>query len=311
MSGPGLEIRGCRSREELEQVVELCDEAFPKTPREYFERHILKDHTLTLSDTRVLVKGRTIVSSVQVFPRALAWKGQLVGMGGIGNVATLPPEREKGYAGMVLRDAIGYLREKRFSFSLLTTTINPYYERFGYHTIKRRFVVRDLQEARHSAQIRMFNRNQDLARVMEIYEQFNAGRVGPIVRNEDYWRSQLEFCGEERSLFLVYESGDELVGFIRARRDADAVRVLEYACTPGSPGVIPSLFEHVACEAGLNRLHLFTSDSEKVSLSFGESDRVQTDTDLMVNFLDPSLDTEFKEGLQSDYQLTFWLTDLF
>ena len=311
MSGPGVEIRGCRSREELEQVVALCDAAFPKTPREYFERHILNDRTLSLADTRVLVKERAIISSVQVFPRALAWKGKMIGMGGIGNVATLPSERGRGYAGMVLRDALGYLREKEVPFSLLTTTINPYYERFGYRTIKRRIVVRELQSARRHAQIRVFNRDRDLTRVMEIYERFNLGRLGPLVRDGDYWRTQLEFCGEDRSLFLIYESGDELRGFIRARKEADAVQVLEYGCAPNRKEIIPSLFEHLSCAAEMNRLKLFVSEAEKMDLSFGDTDSVRTDTDLMVNILDSGVDSEFKEGLQRDYQLTFWLTDLF
>ena len=136
-------------------------------------------------------------------------------------------------------------------------------------------------------------------------------RLGPLVRDSDYWRSQLDFCGEDRDLFLVYESGEELCGFIRARRESDAVQILEYGCSPNRTEIIQCLFEHLACEAGLNRLRLFVSAAQEMELSWGETEDVRTDTDLMVNFLDPSIDSEFKEALQRDYQLTFWLTDLF
>ncbi|HUI63470.1 MAG TPA: hypothetical protein VL126_01410, partial [Bacteroidota bacterium] len=70
-------------------------------------------------------------------------------------------------------------------------------------------------------------------------------------------------------------------------------------------------FEHLSCAAEMNRLKLFVSEAEKMDLSFGDTDSVRTDTDLMVNILDSGVDSEFKEGLQRDYQLTFWLTDLF
>jgi len=50
-----IEIRGCRNYDELLKVVRLCDAAFEKTPYEYFERHILKDVTLSPEDTRILI----------------------------------------------------------------------------------------------------------------------------------------------------------------------------------------------------------------------------------------------------------------
>src|SRR5271169_312186 len=147
MTDSALEIRGCRSGEELEEVVSLCDAAFPKTSREYFARHVLKDRTLAPADTRVLVKDRKIVSSVQVFPRTMYCRGEKIGFGGIGNVATLPAEREKGYAGSVLRDALEYIRKKKLPVSLLTTTINPYYAKFGFQTIQRHVVQIELPRA--------------------------------------------------------------------------------------------------------------------------------------------------------------------
>ena len=111
-----IEIRGCYSIDELRQVVDLCDAAFPETPREYFDRHILHDGTLALEDTRILVKDGKIVSSVQVFPRTIYAAGKKMNVGGIGNVATLPSERKNGYAGMVMKDSMNHISAKDIQF---------------------------------------------------------------------------------------------------------------------------------------------------------------------------------------------------
>jgi predicted N-acetyltransferase YhbS len=311
MSDSALEMRGCRSREELEEVVSLCDAAFPKTSREYFARHVLKDRTLAPADTRILVKDGKIVSSVQVFPRTMHCRGEKIGFGGIGNVATLPSEREKGYAGRVLRDALEYIRNKKLPVSLLTTTINSYYEKFGFQTIQRHVVLMELPGAGEHPGVRPFDRARDLRGVMELYNRFNTQFIGSLVRDAEYWDSQLEFCDEDKSLFYVCETEGDLRGFVRARKEADHVQVLEYGFAENQQEILPGLLEHLARGAGERRVKLFASDNEWSYLSFGKIDGVRADTDMMVSIIDPDLSPEVRNTLKSDYQLTFWLTDFF
>jgi len=311
MSGSAVEIRGCRTREELEEVVSLCDAAFPKTPREYFARHVLKDRTLAPADTRILVKDGKIISSVQVFPRTMYCRGEKVGFGGIGNVATHPSEREKGYAGSVLRDALEYIRRKKLPVSLLTTTINSYYEKYGFQTIRRHIVEIELPRAGEHPGVRPFDRTRDLLSVMQLYSRFNTRFVGSLVRDAEYWDSQLEFCDEDRSLFYVHETEGELRGFIRAKKETDHVRVLEYGFTGNQQEILPGLFEHLARGAGERRLRVFASDTERPYLSFGNGENVRADTEMMVSIIDPELGPEVRNTLRSNYRLTFWLTDFF
>ena len=78
-----VEIRGCRTRAELERAVDLLDGAFANTEREYFERHVLLDPTLQPEDTRMLIRDGTLLSSVQIFPRMLWLHGRQIPFGGI------------------------------------------------------------------------------------------------------------------------------------------------------------------------------------------------------------------------------------
>ena len=311
MTDSPVELRGCTSRRELEEVVDLCDAAFPKTEKEYFERHVLKDKTLETSDTRVLVRDRKILSSVQVFRRTMYVKGKKLTFGGIGNVATLPAQRGKGYAGMVLQNALNYIKGKKLRMALLSTTINGYYEKFGFTTIKRHLVSIDLPEMQKHPEVRAFDQRRDLNAVMSLYKKYNDKGTGPVVRDSKYWHSQLDFCGEDKDLFFVYEGGGEILGFIRAKRKTDRVHVLEYAFAGHRRKIIRRMFEHLAFAANFPRLEFFTSDREKGYLPFKDPGCFRDDTDMMINPLDAGMDRKVKEALLGDYQLAFWMTDFF
>ena len=311
MSNSRMEIRGCTSLFELEEVVELCDAAFPKTPREYFERHVLKDGTLSRADTRVLLKDGRIVSSVQVFPRTIYILGEKIGMGGIGNVATLPAERNKGYAAMVMRDAIGRIEELNLPISLLTTTINGYYENFGFKTVNRSIGTINMLDGHECPRVRVFDRDCDLEKLTRLYDCYNKDSNGPIVRDAAYWNSQFEFCGEDPGLFFVYDDADGILAYVRAKKEVDKVQVLEHACTEGRDGLLREMFAHLAVRANQPRLELFVSNRERARLASMDFMDSKVDTDMMVRVNKRDLDSDPGKELLREFELTFWLTDFF
>jgi predicted acetyltransferase len=311
MSNPTIEVRGCKSAEELNKVVELCDAAFPKTPIEYFARHVLKDKTLAFDDTRILLKDGKIVSSVQVFPRIInTHKGELQ-FGGIGNVATLPSERNNGYAGILLKDALAYMINKGFPVSMLTTHINSYYEKFGFKTIIRNTAHIDQVEGKLGKEIREFNTAIDLEKVMNLYNEFNNKKLGTIVRDKKYWLSQLDFSGEDKDLFLVYESNDELNGFIRAERKENIIRILEYAFKYGDKTILKKLTENLSFLTGIKVFELFLTKKEEENIDTGFSFSLKIEDDFMICFLFEKLDEEIKDELLKDRNLNFWQSDFF
>lgn len=308
---PQVEIRGCRSRKELQEVVELCDEAFDDTAREYFERHMFKDGTISQEDTRVLVRGGSIVSSVQVFPRTIYMGEKKVRMGGIGNVATLPSERKKGYAEQVMRDAMEFMRQKGFLVSLLTTTINDYYKRFGFQTLNRRLVKTDVIPRQDQSHIEVFDFSRDAAQVMRLYDSDNAKNTGPIVRDADYWRSQIDFCGEDPKLFLVWRDGEEILGYVRGRKETGSTKILEYAFANGREEIPRALFADLAYRAGQPKLDVFVSRTENKRLSLLQSRQSEVDTYFMAAFFGDGIDDRTREGILTHNDFTFWLTDYF
>ncbi len=92
---------------------------------------------------------------------------------------------------------------------------------------------------------------------------------------------------------------------------SDNVQVLEYVSADHREKIIQSLFEHLAFVAYLPKLEFLTSDREKRYLPFVDSSSFRDGTDMMVNLLDDGMNHTVKETLLGNYQLTFWLADLF
>jgi predicted acetyltransferase len=300
-------IRGCRSREELLAVVDLLDRAFEKTPREYFERHVLHDATLSPEDTRVLVRDGEIVSSVQIFPRAMWVQNRKIRFGGIGNVGTNPAVRKRGFASLLMEDALQRIRERGYPLSVLTTDINRYYEKFGYRTVAREVLT--FAEIPGVGDARTFDRARDLEDVMRIYEQYNAGSIGPEARDESYWRTQFDFLGAET--FLVAEDAGRLIGYMRAGYEKKDLHVREFAAVRDATRVFATLLGALSSRIPGVPVKLFASERERARLEIRLPFTAHDDTDLMIAVLNEDYRALVEETLMKRNAITYWLTDFF
>ena len=306
-----LEIRGCRTVDELVAVVDLCDRAFENTPREYFERHKLKDPTLSVHHTRIGLKDGHLVTSVQVFPRTCWVEGRRVRFGGIGDVATDPTQRKHGYAALMMNDAIAVMAAEGYEFSMLTTTINSYYEKFGYRTIPREVAVVASITPRSGPEVRRFDRARDLAMVQDLYTAYNSGSVGPVARDDVYWHGQFDFCGEDPEKFLVYEAGGHLAGYIRANVEKGFLQVLEFAASDSIAEVFDALLHAVALRSPGLPCKIFLSAREKERLRIRPVHTMQVDTDLMVRVMDEPARTLVESVIMRPHAIMYWLSDFF
>jgi predicted N-acetyltransferase YhbS len=304
-------IRGCNGQVELVSVVDLLDRAYGNTPREYFERHLLHDPTLRLRDTRILLRDDRIVSTVQIFPRVMQVAGTELPFGGIGNMATEPSERRSGYAAVMMNDAIDEMRAEGFPLSMLITTINAYYERFGYRTIARCVAtIAPLPGTMHPA-VRRFRRETDYARVKELYRKYTAHSIGPLVRDELYWEAQFTFCGEDPGMFLVLEEGGTVVAYVRARVADGHLEIMEFASEQGfAPNFDVLLRSLCSLAPGLPiKLYYAEREQERLRLQYPWTKR--DDTDLMILVLDNRIASTVEQRLMRPDAMTYWLTDLF
>ena len=73
-----------------------------------------------------------ICSSVYLIPYEIRFNGNTVKMGGIGGVATLPEERNKGYIKELFKYCFTEMFKNEQIFSVLYPFSNVYYRQFGY-----------------------------------------------------------------------------------------------------------------------------------------------------------------------------------
>ena len=224
----GIVIRGLKTKDELEKLVQLLPTVFTKTPLKFFTSRFFNDPYLHFGDVRVAEENGEFISTVTVFRRKMWWQGECIEFGAIGNVATVPEKRGLGLSSTLMKDAINLMKKLSFPLSVLFTGINPFYEKFGYFTIPAHTaVIFPEADRKLKFSIRKFN-NNDLGQVAELYEKFNRNLIGTLVRDLDYWQANLKFA-EDDEIFLVAEDAGEIAAYLRMVPNHEKGDVWEFA----------------------------------------------------------------------------------
>src|SRR3984957_994610 len=133
-----MEVRGA-VRSERDEVLDLL---VPwHNDREFFARYNKIDPTFRDDLCLVARDGGRLVSTVQIFDRAINLDGQAVKMGGIGSVFTLEEYRHKGVASALMRLSVDTMVREGFEVSLLFAERLTFYNMFGWREVERKFSI--------------------------------------------------------------------------------------------------------------------------------------------------------------------------
>ena len=248
-----MEIRGMREAE-IEAMIGLQCLTNRPDGHERYTRYIRGDSSYELDQTRVVVVGGRIVSTLRVWDRQMRIGPSAVRTGGIGGVCTHPEHRKKGYASAMMRDAIEWLRQSGYEVGVLFSEIPfVFYRRLGWEClpqagfhIKRQQVV-GLQET--DWQIEPFEEELDLEDAAALYDVYNARQSGAILRPRFHWDTA---PARIRDLFptVVARRGNTLGGFLNFLVEGTRVNVLEVAYERSDPTILAALANHLlrCCE---------------------------------------------------------------
>ncbi len=192
-----MELRPAR-RSERDEVLDLLARWY--NDREFFARY--NHHDSRFRDALCLVArdGGQLVSTVQIFDRAINLEGQTVPMGGIGSVFTLADYRHKGVASALMRLAVETMVREGFEVSLLFAERLTFYNQFGWREIDREFsVLADAAglSAPDRFVIDSFESARDLAEITAIHRRYSGRLNVTAVRDAAAWRANLEFAGNQ------------------------------------------------------------------------------------------------------------------
>ncbi len=231
-----LELRTIQP-EERSAVLDLLAHWFGEPSAEmraFFARYFEYDPTFRDDLCFVATDAGRIVSTLQVFGKAVRLNDTVVQVGGIGNVFTLPAYRETGVASQLLKMAVAAMEAHAFDLSLLFATRLPFYTRLGWQSHVRHlvFIEGSAAPTPRTAAIEPFA-SADLDAVREIYEAYNAALSGSTLRDEAYWRGQLRYAGNPQEDFRVARRAGRVVAYARATSLYGFHVIMEYAHLPG------------------------------------------------------------------------------
>ncbi len=188
----------------------------------------------------VVEEDGEVRATAAVLPLRVFVDGEQVPMGGVSAVATHAAYRRRGYAGQLLRAALGGMRERSVHLSMLHPFAHAFYRRYGWELATEatsyRLKPTDLPSSPEQEHVRAY-RDEDFSRMVALLQNTAAGHPVCVRREEAYWRSVLE---REDTEAAVYETdgwveGYALYGQGEGRNASRALNVSELvAATPAA-----------------------------------------------------------------------------
>jgi len=159
-------------------------------------------------------------STISVEPLTVRFNGSDVKMAGVGAIATLPQERNKGYVRKLLTYCFDEMRENGQLFSFLFPFSNPYYRMFGYECCNQKQHVNmpltAFEGLKSPGRAELFIYDRDMEDVKNIYSSFVENRNLAVVRNDAQWKKLFDRDNytELYSTYIWYDGDSNPVCYI-------------------------------------------------------------------------------------------------
>ena len=279
-----MEVRPAKHNER-DEVLDLL--ALWYNDREFFARYNQLDPTFRDELCLVARDSGRLVSTVQIFDRAINLDGHAVPMGGIGSVFTLEEYRHKGVASALMRLSVDTMVREGFEVSLLFAERLTFYNQFGWRELDRKFSIlaggAGLKPANIDGwdrfEIDVFDQTRDLPEVAEIHRAYSGRFNVSAVRDESAWRANLRFAGNqpmrpgegsEEYFTICRERGGRIAAYARVTRFHGVSMVMEFGYRPGDDDAMLATFKYLAEEANGAAISLRrVGDHRRIALLHG------------------------------------------
>ena len=249
-----VEIRAVREQE-LEEMIELQCLVFRPRGHERYTAYIHGDSSFELDQIRVVVDDGRIVATLRVWDRTVRVGGTAVRMGGIGGVGTHPDHRRRGHASAMLRDAIDWMRSRGYLTSVLFTEVaTEFYRRHGWASVPMPgfriaapgpgTALPGPREGAGEWRVEAFDEARDLEALMALYERYNAGQSGALVRDRAYWESEPARIRGILPAAVALDPGGNLRGYLNYEIDGGQAEVCELAVDETAAAATDALVRH-------------------------------------------------------------------
>ncbi len=252
-----MEVRAAH-RSERDEVLDLLARWYGD--RAFFERYNHNDPKFRDELCLVARDGGRLVSTVQIFDRAINLDGQSIPMGGIGSVFTLEEYRHKGVASELMRLSVDTMVREGFEVSLLFAERLTFYNQFGWRELERKFSILAGAASINAPDrfvIDSFETERDLAEVAKIHREYSGRFNVTAVRDDPAWRANLKFAGNQplhpgegsEEYFVVCRDGARIAAYARVTRFHGVSMVMEYGYARGGVEAMLAAFKYLGQSA--------------------------------------------------------------
>jgi predicted acetyltransferase len=224
-----------------------------------------QNRRLDLEQVHVIEEDGEARASTTVLPLESFVDGEFRPMGGISAVMVHPAYRRRGYAGVLMREALRDMRERGVSLSLLAPFAHAFYRVFGYElateAIEYRLKPPDLETSPEQSHLRVY-REEDLPSLMGLYEAEAMEHTLSVRRSQGHWKTSLAEKGMDAA---VFERDGTVEGYILYKasgwEDRDPRRTLSVEeLVAATPRAREALFSFMAgLDPQVYGMQLYTS----------------------------------------------------
>ncbi len=211
-----MELTFAKTKTDLEEIADLMAKTFVR--RSYFDfyqqrmRYQTEDPWFKPEHSRLIRENGKIVSHVSIIEKPVRFGPAVVKLAGIGDVCTHPNARGKGYAQILMEDALHYMKEHGYPLTMLYGIPN-FYHKFGYiESVKDYKLLLDTNKALKvtgSYRVRPW-REGDLPAMLKLYQDNFQDQILTVVRTTAYLRRLLT---EPKRIILAVDDTDQPVGY--------------------------------------------------------------------------------------------------
>ncbi|MFY8331635.1 GNAT family N-acetyltransferase [Vagococcus carniphilus] len=212
-------IKKVTDRKYLEQIHELGSYAFNSNhTKEQRDIYLKKNESI---DNYVDEVDGQVTSQIVSYPYQVTINGQVMGMSGIGDVATYPEARGTGSIRLLFEAIFNDLHEKGTELSYLAPFSQTFYRKFGYENIfdydeiriPKETIVQIKPEKTGSIKRVSWENKEAQETIKELYRKTLGTHNGSLVR-EDYWWDFVLTFNQGRRLAIAYDDQKQACGYI-------------------------------------------------------------------------------------------------
>lgn len=247
---------GSLKPEEFDAWCELCGRIFSPATADYFRGHFVNDPNADINDIFVARKDGELVASVRLFTRSAWLKGQVVNVGGIGEVCSDERIRGLGVSYHLLEMAMKTADERGWEMGTLYTGRHSHYARHGFMIAPRLYKnvqVKDLPQLKGEYEVRAFEK-ADLDAVMGLFDLYSS-QFDLMYRRttREYWEKWI-LAGWKNPAVLVQDG--HVIAYADVPANEGALFVRDAGMIPGEDASLGTLFKAMAEKLGCETVYM-------------------------------------------------------